>query len=611
MGKGLTMVLKALGISITPEQAAMIEAIIPQIPERIGQATTMLNAAVKQYDETLLRIEAAQLEQRDYSRSELTYLTETIKVMRLDLMVISERLKVIEEKTSDQKESHGRTNGSNGNRSPVKRTTAGKHWRDSVGTNRSWQNPGGNSFMQPTNGNVIVGFDEPYHGDAKSPSGSEDANGAIQTPERKIEHIAGIPSIDPFDIPEVITGTDSFDRPGTRDYRPTDSGQPKRRGRPVGSKNRNQGTSEPRRLQDSLADLEALLLSLHFMGAKILEAPEWELDEAEAKKLADGIKEVAKHYSVSIDPKKMVLGQLAFAMAGIYGPRLVVTFRKQKTDKPKATVLPFPQPQAAPSQAQTSQPQSAAPQQPRQNGPVQKPLSQMTPSELVPDFPIGDIVWAVVNFPTDTQRLVIVGATGSGKTQAALWHLSRANFDTKPWIIYDFKHDELIGQIEGVQTLTLDAEIPEQPGLYVVHPRPDQTMEVEAQMWKIWTHENVGVYVDEGSLLGKANPAFRSILTQGRSKHIPVIVLVQRPVFVDQFIFSEASFFQIFRLNRDKDLETVNGFIPFKLKERLPDYHSYYYDVGANKIVVMKAVPDREALLNAFYWKLESLKRAV
>lgn len=219
-----------------------------------------------------------------------------------------------------------------------------------------------------------------------------------------------------------------------------------------------------------------------------------------------------------------------------------------------------------------------------------------------------------INLPNDTQRLSIVGATGSGKTQAALWHLSQRDFNIMPWVIYDFKYDESINDIEGTQTLELGAPLPEHPGIYIVHPLPNQTDAVESQMWEIWARGNIGVYIDEGYMISdgnRVNKAFRAILTQGRSKHIPLIILSQRPVWLDRFVFSETEFFQIYRLQHNKDLKTVNEFIPFDLSQRLPEYESYYYDVPANKIVVLRPVPDRDTILDTIEAKLSKIRKVV
>lgn len=216
-----------------------------------------------------------------------------------------------------------------------------------------------------------------------------------------------------------------------------------------------------------------------------------------------------------------------------------------------------------------------------------------------------------MNFPNDTQRLAIVGATGSGKTHAAMWHFSKRDFDIKPWIVYDFKYDELINGIEGATHIKVDAPIPRDPGIYIVHPHPGETDLVDQQMWAIWEHENVGVYIDEGYMLGQNSKGFRALLTQGRSKHIPMIVLSQRPVWMDRFVFSESEFFQVFRLQHKKDLANVQQFIPYDLSRRLPEYHSYYYDVPANKMVILKSVPDRDAILDTFDMKLEKIRKVI
>jgi hypothetical protein len=216
-----------------------------------------------------------------------------------------------------------------------------------------------------------------------------------------------------------------------------------------------------------------------------------------------------------------------------------------------------------------------------------------------------------INLPQDTNRLSIVGATGSGKTVAALWHLSKRSYTEKPWIIYDYKYDEHINGIEGAQHINIKDPIPERPGIYLVHPHPAQDAEVTAHMWKIWERENIGVYVDEGYMIGNQNPAYRAILTQGRSKHIPLINLSQRPTWIDRFILSESEFHQVFRLQHEDDLKIVQKFIPVKMTERLPEFYSYYYDVGANKMSILAPVPDLEIILRSFEIRLRGLKKVV
>ena len=215
-----------------------------------------------------------------------------------------------------------------------------------------------------------------------------------------------------------------------------------------------------------------------------------------------------------------------------------------------------------------------------------------------------------MRLPTDTNRHAIVGATGSGKTQAALWHLSLRNYQEKPWIIYNFKKDESIDGIPFARHIGVD-EIPVRPGVFIVHPMPHETDSVENQMWAIWERGNTGVYVDEGYMVGRDNRAFRALLTQGRSKHVPMIVLSQRPVWMDRFVFSESEFFQVFRLQHRKDVKNVEEFVPADLGKRLPEFHSYYYDVGSNDVTVLKPVPELDKIHATFEQRLKRLKKVV
>lgn len=223
--------------------------------------------------------------------------------------------------------------------------------------------------------------------------------------------------------------------------------------------------------------------------------------------------------------------------------------------------------------------------------------------------------------PTDTKRTVILGRTGSGKTQGGINLLSQMNFDQMPWVIVDYKGDELIEKIvkqNKLQTIDLTKNPPTKPGLYYVQPIPKvQDQLIEEWLWRVWKQENVGLFVDEGYALPQRE-AFDVILTQGRAKHIPVIILYQRPVYMSRFAVAQADFFAVFEQNDRRDLKTTNQFIGEKVLSngtilnaysKLPEYYCLWYDVGRGKTDVLSPCPSEQEILKTFRSRLGTKER--
>ena len=216
-----------------------------------------------------------------------------------------------------------------------------------------------------------------------------------------------------------------------------------------------------------------------------------------------------------------------------------------------------------------------------------------------------------VRMPGPETRLAMIGRTGSGKTQAALWHLSRSDFDERPWVILDYKGEKLFAKIERAERIDLD-EVPDEAGIYLLRVRPDKKKQMTDWFRRAWEHENIGILVDEGYMIEQHDDWFDACLTQGRSKRIQMIVLSQRPVWVSRFVFSEADFFQIFDISHSEDMDILRKYIhdddQDELDEPLQTYHSFYYDVGRRRLETFGKVDKEAEILAAIDAKLKAIE---
>jgi hypothetical protein len=206
---------------------------------------------------------------------------------------------------------------------------------------------------------------------------------------------------------------------------------------------------------------------------------------------------------------------------------------------------------------------------------------------------------AEVKFPGPDDRVYIVGRTGSGKSTAGVWHLTGKDFDAQPWVLVNTKGDSFlnaVASIPGVKHLEI-WETPGDKGLYHVRPHPrDEPDELDAFLARIWDKGNTGVFIDEGYMI-ENDTALNALLTQGRDKHIPMIVLTQRPTWITKFVESEADFVQLFQLTRRDDRKNVGGLVPVDKNYRLAPYCSYWYTVATDELVQFGPVPDKPAIL--------------
>lgn len=211
-----------------------------------------------------------------------------------------------------------------------------------------------------------------------------------------------------------------------------------------------------------------------------------------------------------------------------------------------------------------------------------------------------------VKLPGPDSRTAVIGSTGSGKTQFSVWLLSTVDFNRRPWFIFDFKGDELLDEI-GATEITLH-QFPKEPGLYILRPLPGSDDQVNEFFYKCWANENVGVYIDEGYMLPKFTNTykwFRACLTQGRAKHIQMIICSQRPVFLDKFVFTESNYFAIFNMNYSEDRKQVAAYLDNRRPSLLPKYHCLWYQVAEQRSNNFSPVPTAEKLIATFAKRLD------
>jgi hypothetical protein len=239
-------------------------------------------------------------------------------------------------------------------------------------------------------------------------------------------------------------------------------------------------------------------------------------------------------------------------------------------------------------------------------------------------------------FPGPQDRLTINGKTGTGKTTFAMWLFAEcADFDKKPWVFVDYKGEIILKQAEAegmVEELPLD-RMPKNAGVYVV--RPDiikHGVEPVVNFLKlVYQRENCGLFLDEATMIpelrgdGNSGGPYQALLSQGRSKNIPVWTLAQRPAFVNKMVYSESEFTCAFRLKSQEDFKklvteavaddtdnfeavwTVNG----KIKQaRLPDHYSRWFDDKQGRSWILKPSPGPTEILNILFDRVDRMKKS-
>lgn len=159
--------------------------------------------------------------------------------------------------------------------------------------------------------------------------------------------------------------------------------------------------------------------------------------------------------------------------------------------------------------------------------------------------------------PERTDRAVLVGQTGTGKTTLARYLLEYRKFV----IIYDAKGLIKWQGYKRLTTLRAIYKCREPRIIYapVASELRDETYH-EAFFRFIYERKNTLCYVDETYAVTRGEiipPSYHACLTRGRERNISVISSTQRPMYIPNVVLSESEHFYVLFLKMPQDRKKI------------------------------------------------------
>jgi hypothetical protein len=212
------------------------------------------------------------------------------------------------------------------------------------------------------------------------------------------------------------------------------------------------------------------------------------------------------------------------------------------------------------------------------------------------------------------ERGLLVGKTGSGKSQHGYFHCQNAS--CWPVIMFDTKiEDQFFSVPEGKDTLELVegvkafeeyAKTPkaEMADYILVRPTETEFQDPEAmdEYMRIAYHRfgSCFLYLDEVGNFhknGKALPNLMNILARGRAKGKTTLMASQRPSGISRSCVTECDRFYIHHLNDHRDKETLGHVIPeFAKSKNPPKFHFWHFSTSDHEIPELFSPVDELAI---------------
>lgn len=189
--------------------------------------------------------------------------------------------------------------------------------------------------------------------------------------------------------------------------------------------------------------------------------------------------------------------------------------------------------------------------------------------------------------PSRTERMLIVGTTGCGKTTLADHLLEAAKYETilviDPKCMFGGKKGK-----EGYEMVRSPAQLRRmRKGDHRIQFRPDEKHSTvwdydEVYRWA-YRRRDVMVYTDETFAVMNRSyspDGLRACITQGRELGVGMIFATQRPKGIDLRILTESEVFAMFALRHKDDRKRVAEFMGEEVMSPLPKFAFWFWRVG-------------------------------
>lgn len=180
---------------------------------------------------------------------------------------------------------------------------------------------------------------------------------------------------------------------------------------------------------------------------------------------------------------------------------------------------------------------------------------------------------------TNSNRVMVVGTTGSGKSVLTQFLLSSLN----RCAVIDPKHEFHMEGFKVNRSMHF-------PNIWtkeirqILRPRPGNEADdsrMAEYLYTAYKRKNITVYCDELAVIEESFPETLSIMkviqVTGRSKHVNLWNATQRPRNFPRTFMTESEVFFMFRMQAEADRDYMAGFIGEEATIKLPLYDFWYY----------------------------------